>query len=131
MTTPTGLEPTQTRRPWRATFRTAVAVGIPAILLLPTIIQMVVDEFGKTMPAGFTAWLLAAGAIITALASLITRILALPQVELLLRQLPGGFLAAQPRPKPTDNDDAGEASIGLLGIVALLVVAILVIWAPR
>lgn len=108
MTTPqqpvTGAEPTQMRRPWRATIRTAVAVGIPAILLLPTVIQIVVDELGPNMPPRFTGWLIAAGAIVTAIAAIITRVMALPGLERLLRRIPGAPLAAQPRPKPTDND---------------------------
>lgn len=107
MTTPTGLEPTQTRRPWRATLRTALAVGIPAILLLPTIVQAAIEELGPHLPPSMTKWLVAAGAIITAVAALITRIMALPQVELLLRRLPAAAFAAQPQPKPIDRDEGG------------------------
>lgn len=105
MTTPaaTGLEPTQTRRPWRATIRTALAVGIPAILLLPTVIQILIDELGPNMPDRYTGWLVAAGAIVTAIAAAITRIMALPAVELVLRRLPGAAFAAQPTPKPDED----------------------------
>lgn len=107
MSNPTGLEPTQTRRPWRATLRTALQVGIPTIILLPTIIQMVIEELGPNLPPSLTAWLVAAGVFMTALASLFARLMAIPQVELLLRRLPGAAFAAQPLPKPEDNRGEG------------------------
>lgn len=104
MTTPTtGTEPTQVRRPWRATLRTALAVGLPAIFLLPTILEIVVDELGDSLPPNVTAAIVATGVVITAIAAALTRIMALPSVELLLRRIPGAPFAAQPRPKPTDD----------------------------
>lgn len=129
---PTGLEPTQTRRPWRATLRTALAVGIPAILLLPSIIQAAIEELGPTLPPAATQWLVAAGAVVTAIAALITRILAFPQVELLLRRLPGAAFAAQPRPKPVDNGEAGQ-SAGYIALVVLAVIGAiaLALWVVR
>jgi hypothetical protein len=132
MTTPapqqaTGLEATQTRRPWRATLRTALAVGIPAILLLPTIIQILVDELGPALPDRYTGWLVTAGVIITAVAAAITRILALAPVELALRRLPGAAFAAQPRPKPTDPGDAGATDratvVAIVAAVAIVLTA--------
>lgn len=116
MTTTQGTEPTQVRRPWRAVVRTALAVGIPAILLLPTIVQAIIEELGPQLPPGFTEWLVAAGAFVTAFAALITRLMALPQVELVFRRLPGAAFAAQPQPKPEDRDEAG--SIQLIGTMA-------------
>jgi len=95
---------TQTRRPWRATIRTAVAVGISAIVLLPTIIQILVDELGPVLPERFTGWLVTAGVIVTACAAAITRILAIEKVEQALRRLPGSALAAQPAPKPEHRE---------------------------
>lgn len=127
MSNPTGLEPTQTRRPWRATIRTALAVGIPAILLLPTIIQTIVDELGPNLPPRFTAWLLAAGVIITAVATTITRILAIPQVELLLRRLPAAAFAAQPLPKPDPGEDGTVRD--LLPLIVGVVLFVLIVLA--
>lgn len=129
---PTGLEPTQTRRPWRATIRTAFAVGIPAILLLPTIIQIALDELGPSLPDRYRGWLVAAGVIVTAIAAIITRVMALPAVELLLRRLPGAALAAQPRPKPTDNGETGQ-SAGYIALVVLAVIGAiaLAVWVIR
>lgn len=127
MSTPTGLEPTQTRRPWRATIRTALAVGIPALILLPTVIQVIVDELGPNLPPRFTGWLLAAGAIVTAIATIITRILAMPQVELLLRRLPGAAFAAQPLPKPDEGEDGSANTDGAVLIFAIVGVVLLIL----
>lgn len=130
MTTPTqGTEPTQVRRPLRAVLRTALAVGIPAILLLPTVIQILVDELGPNLPDRYTSWLVAAGVIVTAVAAAITRIMALAPVELFLRRLPGGAFAAQPEPKPVD-DDAGESTIATacLVIIAAIAVVMFFVW---
>lgn len=127
---PTGLEPTQTRLPWRATIRTIVQVGIPAIFLLPTLIQYVIEELGPHLPPAATAWLVAAGVIITAVAGLIARIMAHPTVELALRRLPGAAFAAQPKPKPVDQGDAGRVTTNdVVAIVAVVAVVLVCLWA--
>lgn len=127
MTTPTnGTEPTQVRRPWRATIRTALAVGIPAIFLLPTILEIVVDELGDKLPPDVTAAIVATGVVITAIAAIITRVLALPSIELLLRRFPDWIpLAAQPRPKPDDPGEQG-ASAGEIALIIIAVIAVVV-----
>jgi hypothetical protein len=77
--------PTQTQWPWKATLRTAVQVGIPALItlvgVLPVVIQIVLDELGEHMPEGLRVWLLAAAAGLTAAAAAITRIMAIPAVN--------------------------------------------------
>lgn len=89
---------TQVEYPWKATLRTIVQVGIPAFLTLlvavPLIIQIVLDEFGETMPDRLRLWLLAAAAFVTALAAAITRIMAIPAVNAWLSRF---GLAAKPR----------------------------------
>lgn len=82
--TPAPAAPTQTRHPWRATVRTIVAVALPMLPLLPEI----ADVLGvATVPAV---------ASVLAAAAAVTRVLAMPRVEALLRRyLPG--LAAEPR----------------------------------
>lgn len=76
--------PTQTAHPWRATLRTTVEVGIPAIvgllIILPQIIQAILDGMGETMPTSLYAWLAGAAAFITALAATLARIAAIPGV---------------------------------------------------
>lgn len=133
MTTAPGHEPTQVQRPTRSVLRTALQVGIPAILLLPTLIQYAIEELGPQLPAAATAWLVAAGAAVTAIAALIARIMAHPTVELWLRSLPGAAFAAQPRPKPADPGDAGyQRPLEALAIAAAAIVVILVaVWILR
>ncbi len=71
--------------PGTRTLRTALAVGIPAIislvLVLPEILQILVDELGIHLPEQLRLWLLAAAAVITALAAAVTRIMAIPNVN--------------------------------------------------
>lgn len=92
---------TQTRYPWRAVARTMIAVGIPGILsvavVIPAIIEIILDEAGEAMPPGLRVRLLAVSAAATIVAGIITRILAIPAVEAFLRahRLLSG-LAAQP-----------------------------------
>lgn len=128
MTTTPGHEPTQVQRPSRTVLRTALQVGIPAVLLLPTLIQYAIEELGPQLPPEATAWLVAAGAIVTAIAALIARLMAHPTVELWLRQLPGAAFAAQPRPKPDDRGDRGAADQATLALI-LSVAAIVVVLA--
>jgi hypothetical protein len=79
------LVPSQVARPWRAFWRTVWAVGLPAFLLVltvgPAVLQILADELGAVLPAGFIAWLLGAAALLTALAGAVTRIMALPGVN--------------------------------------------------
>ena len=85
------MTPTQQSHPWRATLRTAVQVGIPTLLtlclVLPLVVQIILDELGEALPAGVRAWLLAAAALITAIASVIARIMAIPAVDAWLDRL--------------------------------------------
>lgn len=73
---------TQSLHPARAVIRTMVAVGIPAFLglaaLVPEIVQTILDGVGKALPDGFRLGLLAVAAVITGVAGVITRIMAIP-----------------------------------------------------
>lgn len=79
----TATTTTQAAYPWRAVIRTAVEVGIPAFLafalLVPEIIQAILDQFGEQLPAGVRVWLLGVAALVTGVAAVITRIMALPR----------------------------------------------------
>lgn len=73
---------TQAAFPWRAFWRTAVQAGIPAFIgllgILPPIIQMILDGFGRHLPPEMYAWLAGAAVVITAAAATIARIMAYP-----------------------------------------------------
>lgn len=79
------VEPTQVRRPWRATARTLFQALVALCVLFPVL----VDQTG--LEAEDAPWL----AIPLAVAAAVTRIMALPQVnDFLARFIP--FLAAAP-----------------------------------
>lgn len=81
--------PTQVARPWRATWRTVVQVGIPAFLVLlgvlPVVLETVIDGMGNHLPDGVRAWLAGAALFITALAGTLARVAAIPAVNNALR----------------------------------------------
>jgi hypothetical protein len=83
--------PTQVARPWRATWRTVVQVGLPAFLIfagvLPEILQTVLDGMGDVLPDGLRLWLLGAAAVVTAAAGTLARIAAIPAVNNWLKVL--------------------------------------------
>jgi hypothetical protein len=78
--------PTQVRRPWRATARTVFAGVIAFAALLPFIV-----EATKLDPEVYP-WV----AGVLAIAGGVTRVMALPQVEVFLRRFVP-FLAAAPK----------------------------------
>lgn len=83
---PTPRQVTQARHPWRATVRTAVAFIIGVAVLMPAI----VDASGLPQTTG-------AVSLALAVSGAITRILAIPGVEKLLRASPfTSWLAAAP-----------------------------------
>lgn len=76
--------PTQTRHPWRATVRTVVAMAIGLLPVLPEI----ADVLGVAAVPAVAAVLAAAAGV--------TRVLAMPRVDALLRKHLS-WLAAEPR----------------------------------
>lgn len=84
-------EPTQVRFPIKAILRTIVQVGIPTLLtlcvIIPLIVQAILDNFGEVLPPQFTAWMLGVSAFVTALAATIARVMAIPAVNAWLTHL--------------------------------------------
>lgn len=85
MTEPTPV-PTQVRRPWRATLRTAFAGIVGFLAILPFIVE------ATGLDPEVYPWL----AGILAAAAAVTRVMALPQVEAFLQRFVP-FLAATPQ----------------------------------
>ena len=75
---------TQAANPGRATIRTAVQTGIGAfvglLVILPLVIQSVLDNVGEQFPEGLRIWLAGLALTITALSATITRVMAIPGV---------------------------------------------------
>lgn len=85
------LVPTQVARPWRATARTVLEVGIPAFIVLlgvlPAVLETVADGMGSTLPESLHSWLLGSAAFITLAAGTLARVAAIPGVDRLLGSL--------------------------------------------
>lgn len=81
---------TQAANPGRTTLRTAVQVGIPAfvglLVILPQIIQAIVDGFGQHLPPSIYVWLTGAATVITAASATLARVSAIPGVIAWTRQ---------------------------------------------
>ena len=95
--------PTQVARPWRATWRTVVQVGIPAFVILagvlPEVLDVFLDGMGAYVPDAVRAWLAGAAVLITALAGTLARIAAIPAVNEALRAVK---LSADGQATPTN-----------------------------
>lgn len=113
------VTPTQVRRPWRSTARTVFQALIALATLLPFVLTDVYSN-----PDDYPAIVVQ----VLAVAGIVTRVMANPQVEEFLRRfLP--FLAAAPSPAAERRrGEAGEGAVGLLitVVVVLILLAILV-----
>lgn len=78
-------ESTQVAHPWLTAARTAVQVGIPAllalVLVLPEILGIVAEGMGAQLPGEVRLWLAGAAAFVTALAATLARLMAVPAVN--------------------------------------------------
>lgn len=80
-------EPTQVRYPWRAAVRTGLAVLVGLSLVLPVVWGIVNEELAKhgwVVSAPLAAFVATLIAIVSVAASIVTRIMAIPQVSDLL-----------------------------------------------
>lgn len=82
---PIHLSPTQTRHPWKATLRTALAGIIGAATVIPEIIAVAHPSSGELAAIGGQA---------VAVSALITRIIAIPRINALLTKI---GLGAEPK----------------------------------
>ena len=118
MSTPTTSAPTQVRFSARSVVRTVLQSIIPAALALglivPEVIEVILESAGETMPASVRGVLLAISAGVAATAGALAKIMALPRVEAVLRSSRfTRWLAAEPVPvPPVDVEPAPEPSVG-------------------
>jgi hypothetical protein len=102
-------QPTQVRFSARSVVRTFLQAIIPAVLFLgvvvPEIIQVVLEQSGDAMPEGVRGVLLGASAAVAAVAGGLAKVMALPKVEALLRSSRfTRWMAAEPRPVTVPAD---------------------------
>lgn len=75
---------TQAANPNRAALRTALQTALAAfpglLIIVPLIIQEIVNGFGQVLPDSLRLWLLGAAAGIAAAAGVLARIMAIPGV---------------------------------------------------
>lgn len=90
MTEPVG-EATQVVHPLRAAWRTFIQSFLPSflmlVLVLPEVLQIVIDEMGEVLPVSLRTWLAAFSLFISAAAAAIARIMAIKNVNERLRSV--------------------------------------------
>jgi hypothetical protein len=67
--------------------RTIVQVGIPAFLAFALVLPQIIDAAGLPVDGALYAWLIGAAGVITAVAAGISRIMAIPAVNLWLTKI--------------------------------------------
>lgn len=78
---------------WRTFVQVGPAAAISLLLILPQVLQSIVDGFGRDLPPELYAWLVSVTAGITLAASILAKVMARPDVqEWLAKYAP--FLAA-------------------------------------
>lgn len=75
---------TQVVYPWKAAVRTAVQAFLSFAALLAVALPIVLPFLGDYLPEAWVAWIVAAGVFISALAAVIARVMALPQLQAFL-----------------------------------------------
>ncbi|MCQ9367328.1 hypothetical protein NQ036_03585 [Brevibacterium sp. 91QC2O2] len=97
----------QTEHPGKATLRTFIQTLIPtlalALIAAPPVVQAIIDEFARhdvTLPAWVYAALSGVAVAASLISALVARIMAIPQVEALLRTI---GLGAAPNQVPADD----------------------------
>lgn len=87
--------PTQVVFPWRAAVRTAVQAFLAFATLTAVTLPILTPFLADYLPDEWVAWLIAAGVFVSALAGVVARIMALPQLQAFLSSV---GLGATPRP---------------------------------
>ena len=89
--------PTQVRYPWKAFWRTALQVGPAAavglLLILPGILQSILDGFGRDLPPELYAWLVGFTGTITLIAAITAKVMARPDVNVWITKYARFFAA--------------------------------------
>lgn len=90
---------TQVAYPWRATVRTGLQVIASLAVVIPTVLAILSDQLASLLGPDAMAAITGAGIAVVAVSIAITRIMAIPQVNLFLAKF---GLAAQPKDQTTN-----------------------------
>lgn len=105
--------PTQVAHPGKAALRTAVAYVLAAIAFLSAAIPIVTDTLGEYLPDAWEAWLAGAVVFLVAVATLITRLMALAKAQGFLAKIGLGTGVESEAPAytpPTTDGDEDQTS---------------------
>lgn len=100
---------TQVAHPWKATARTGVACLLAAVAFLAAAMPILNDVMGDYLPPSWQAWITGAVAFLVAVATLITRLMALAKAQNLLVKI-GLGTGAEKEPLP-DGFDLNQPGI--------------------
>lgn len=78
---------TQVAHPWKATARTGVAYLLAAITFLAAALPILTEVMGDYLPPSWQAWLTGAVAFLVAVATLVTRLMALAKAQSFLSKI--------------------------------------------
>lgn len=105
--------PTQVAHPGKAALRTAVAYTLAAISFLALAIPIITDTLGDYLPDSWEAWLTGAVVFLVAVATLITRLMALAKAQDFLAKIGLGTGVEKEAPAyiaPTTDGDEDQAT---------------------
>lgn len=86
---------TQQAHPWRAALRTALQVAVTLGIVVPLALAALDETLGDLLPAETRATIWAVGGGIVAVSAFLARLMAIPQVDRLLKSL---GLSSSPSP---------------------------------
>lgn len=80
---------------WRTFLQVGPAAALSLLLILPQVLQSIVDGFGRDLPPEIYAWLVGFTATITLLASIAAKVMARPDVQAWLEKYAPFFSATK------------------------------------
>ena len=95
--------PTQVAHPGRTVVRTVASYGLSALAIVIAAIPVIQDTLGPHLPEAWVAWLVGAAALLGAVHTAVTRIMALGQMQDLLRKLGLGTGVETEQPVEVDQ----------------------------
>lgn len=80
---------------WRTMLQVGPAAAVALLLILPAVLQSILDGFGRQLPPELYAWLVSITATITLIASIAAKVMARPDVQAWLAKYAPFFAATK------------------------------------